>query len=485
MSDVEKLNTFNLYIFGGTGDLANRKLLPALYRQHILGSYTDQSNITGIGTKDLSQDDYLSIVQKSLQKHSDLYSDESWKKFSNILTYKKIDINDDEDWNTFKPQQIDAVKIFYLAIPPSLYETISTKLHSYQCIDQNSRIVVEKPIGSDLETAKKINKSLSIGFSENQIYRIDHYLGKEAVQNLLALRFGNIIFEQSWSNRAIDHIQITVAEDLGVEDRGNYYDKTGALKDMVQNHLIQILCLIAMEPPVSINSESVRDEKLKVLKSLAPFDINTIKTDSVRGRYSDGVYNKEAVKAYVDEDGVDEDNNTETFVALKLFINNWRWSGVPFFLRTGKRMKKKVSEIVVRYKNIPHNIFSSDTKVHSNQLVLRIHPDEGVDLKLNTKEPSVTGFHLEELPLDLNLQDYYEMGHQDCYERLLLDVIKGNQALFVRKDEIEASWEWIDSITKLWSSEAIPMDEYSAGSWGPSSSELMLSKENKKWIDKN
>ena len=347
MSDVEKLNTFNLYIFGGTGDLANRKLLPALFRQFTLGSFSDQSNIIGIGTKELSEEDYLNIVQNSLQKHSDLYSDELWQKFSNKLTYKKIDINNDEDWKNFEPQSIDAVKIFYLAIPPSLYETISSKLHSYQCIDEKSRIVVEKPIGSDLETAKKINDSLSIGFSENQIYRIDHYLGKEAVQNLLALRFGNIIFEQSWSNRAIDHVQITVAEDLGVEDRGNYYDKTGALKDMIQNHLIQILCLIAMEPPVSINSESVRDEKLKVLKSLAPFDLNNIKTNSVRARYSEGVYNKEAVKAYIDEDGVEETNNTETFVALKLFINNWRWSGVPFFLRTGKRMKKRFLRLLL------------------------------------------------------------------------------------------------------------------------------------------
>ena len=306
-------------------------------------------------------------------------------------------------------------------------------------------------------------------------------MGKEAVRNLLALRFANTIFEQSWSNSAIDHIQISVAEDLGVEDRGGYYDKTGALKDMVQNHLLQILCLIAMEPPVSISSESVRDEKLKVLKSLANFNETSIETDSVRATYSEGLSKGEAACSYLDEEGVDIDNKTETFVALKVMINNWRWSGVPFYLRTGKRMKSKTSEITVKYKSVPHNIFSENSKVPSNQLVLRIHPDEGIDLKLNTKEPGVAGFDLEELPLDLNLDDYYEIGHQDCYERLLLDVIKGNPALFVRKDEVEASWQWIDNIINLWESQNVPMEEYNSGTWGPVNSDLLLKRDFRSW----
>jgi glucose-6-phosphate 1-dehydrogenase len=340
---------------------------------------------------------------------------------------------------------------------------------------------VEKPIGTDLNTAKEINDSLATGFNESQIYRIDHYLGKEAVQNLLALRFGNTIFEQSWSNSAIDHIQITVAEDLGVEDRGGYYDETGALRDMVQNHLLQILCLIAMEPPVSIQSESVRDEKLKVLKSLAPFTAENISINSVRAQYLDGISKGEAACSYLDEDGVNAENNTETFVALKLEINNWRWSGVPFYLRTGKRMQSKSSEIVVRYKTVPHNIFSKDASLKPNQLVLRIHPDEGIDLKLNTKHPGVSGFDLEELPLDLNLHEYHEIGHQDCYERLLLDVIKGNPSLFVRRDEIEASWKWIDNIINLWKSEDVPMEEYISGGWGPSNADLLLKREFRAW----
>ena len=358
-------------------------------------------------------------------------------------------------------------------------------MKSYNLVNKNCRVVVEKPLGTNLETSNDINDSLAQGFQEHQIYRIDHYLGKEAVQNLLALRFGNTIFERSWSNAAIDHVQITVAEDLGVEGRGDYYDDTGALRDMVQNHLLQILCLITMEPPVSISSESVRDEKLKVLKSLQSFNKDNIKIDSVRAQYTDGISKGKTACSYNDEEGVDSLKNTETFVALKVAINNWRWAGVPFYIRTGKRMESKSSEIVVRYKNVPHNIFSDQKSLAPNQLVLRIHPDEGIDLKLNTKKPDVTGFDLQELPLDLNLHDYNEIGHQDCYERLLLDVIKGNTALFVRRDEVEASWSWIDNIINLWKSEDVPMEDYISGSWGPSNSDLLLKREYRSWKNGN
>ena len=477
------LNTFDLVLFGGTGDLSTRKLIPALFRQETVSSLDDDSNIIGVGTRDLSQEDYLNVVKTSLDTHFpgfDIHRD-SWDKFKKRITYFKLDITSEEDWSNFKQTDKDRVTVFYLAIPPSLYKDISQKLNDNNFITPNSRIVVEKPIGTDRESANDINKYLSTGFKENQIYRIDHYLGKEAVQNLLALRFANTIFEQSWSSSAIDHIQISVAEDLGVEGRGGYYDKTGALRDMVQNHLLQILCLIAMEPPVSISSESVRDEKLKVLKSLAFFDENSIKSDSVRARYSKGLSKGQPACSYVDEDGVDSKNKTETFVALKVLINNWRWSGVPFYLRTGKRMESKTSEITVRYKRIPHNIFSKDNEAKTNQLVLRIHPDEGIDLKLNTKEPGVSGFNLEELPLDMNLDDYYELGHQDCYERLLLDVIKGNPALFVRKDEVDASWKWIDNIIDLWKKVDMPIEEYNSGSWGPVDSDLLLKRDFRSW----
>ena len=326
------INTFDLVLFGGTGDLSTRKLIPALFRQETASSLDDDSNIIGVGTKDLSQEDYLNVVKVSLDTHFPGFAShyDSWDKFKKRITYYKLDITSEEDWENFKQTDKDRVTVFYLAIPPSLYKDISQKLNDNNLITPNSRIVVEKPIGTDRESANNINKYLSLGFKENQIYRIDHYLGKEAVQNLLALRFANTIFEQSWSSSAIDHIQISVAEDLGVEGRGGYYDKTGALRDMIQNHLLQILCLIAMEPPVSISSESVRDEKLKVLKSLAFFDENSIKSDSVRARYTEGLSKGMAACSYVDEDGVDSDNKTETFVALKVLINNWRWSGVPF-----------------------------------------------------------------------------------------------------------------------------------------------------------
>tara|TARA_B100000497_G_scaffold76004_1_gene85047 strand:- start:13738 stop:15198 length:1461 start_codon:yes stop_codon:yes gene_type:complete len=477
------LNTFNLYLFGGTGDLSNRKLIPAMFRQDILASLSEDSKIIGIGSRDLSRDEYVEMIKESLEKYFPNFNEhkETWKLFSSKVSYIQIDINADDGWNNLREIPNNRPVIYYLATPPNLYKRISSALTQFDLIKENCRVVVEKPIGTDSVTAKEINDSLSTGFNENQIYRIDHYLGKEAVQNLLALRFGNTIFEQSWSNSAIDHIQITVAEDLGVEDRGGYYDETGALRDMVQNHLLQILCLIAMEPPVSIQSESVRDEKLKVLKSLAPFTAENISINSVRAQYLDGISKGKTACSYLDEDGVSLENNTETFVALKLEINNWRWSGVPFYLRTGKRMQSKSSEIVVRYKTVPHNIFSKDTSLKPNQLVLRIHPDEGIDLKLNTKHPGVSGFDLEELPLDLNLHEYHEIGHQDCYERLLLDVIKGNPSLFVRRDEIEASWKWIDNIINLWKSEDVPMEEYISGGWGPSNADLLLKRDFRSW----
>ena len=477
------LNTFNLYLFGGTGDLSNRKLIPAMFRQETLGNIDKESQIIGLGSREISKEEYTQMVKNSLEKYFPSFKDneEAWTRFGQRLNYIKLDISSSEDWKNIKNIPKDMPVVYYLATPPNLYKQISTSLKENNLIEDNCRVVVEKPIGSNLETAQDINNSLSAGFDENQIYRIDHYLGKEAVQNLLALRFANTIFEKSWSNSAIDHIQITVAEDLGVEDRGGYYDETGALRDMVQNHLLQILCLIAMEPPVSIQSESVRDEKLKVLKSLAPFTEETIGINSVRAQYLDGISKGEAACAYIDEEGVNAENNTETFVALKLEINNWRWTGVPFYLRTGKRMHSKSSEIVVRYKAVPHNIFSKEASLKADQLVLRIHPDEGIDLKLNTKKPGVSGYDLEELPLDLNLHDYHELGHQDCYERLLLDVIRGNPSLFVRRDEIEASWKWIDNIINLWESEDVPMEEYISGGWGPSNADLLLKRDFRSW----
>ena len=483
------IDNSTLVLFGARGNLAKVKLIPGLFHLDQAGKLPKNMKILSVGRQEVDESEWHSNIKKMLVEKFNSYDENVFERFIKRNLYHANLQDDPEAFIKFSKRLADEDIFpqnlaFFLSVRPSDFALIVKQLSEVDLLDESEfwkRVLIEKPFGTCFKTAIELQSSIEEHLKEHQIYRIDHYLGKEAVQNLLALRFANTIFEQSWSNSAIDHIQISVAEDLGVEDRGGYYDKTGALKDMVQNHLLQILCLIAMEPPVSISSESVRDEKLKVLKSLANFNETSIETDSVRATYSEGLSKGEAACSYLDEEGVDIDNKTETFVALKVMINNWRWSGVPFYLRTGKRMKSKTSEITVKYKSVPHNIFSENSKVPSNQLVLRIHPDEGIDLKLNTKEPGVAGFDLEELPLDLNLDDYYEIGHQDCYERLLLDVIKGNPALFVRKDEVEASWQWIDNIINLWESQNVPMEEYNSGTWGPVNSDLLLKRDFRSW----
>ena len=479
----QSVPTFNIYIFGGTGDLAQRKLLPALYRHDKDLVIDEFSSIISVGSKEYSQEDYKEFVKSALINHLTCldFEEDTWKRFCKRISYVQLDVNDKKNWHKIHPGKDKVNNIFYLATPPNLYEKIANNLKDNNLVTENSRIVIEKPIGTNFKSAKDINNALSQGFKENQIYRIDHYLGKEAVQNLLALRFGNIIFEKSWSNAAIDHIQITVAESLGMGARGDYYDQTGALKDMIQNHLLQILCLVAMEPPTNIQGESVRDEKLKVLRSLAPVDKNTIKNDVVRAQYVSGAIREEAVKGYHQEEGISNESLTETFVALKIFINNWRWAGVPFYIRTGKRMANKFSEVVVTFKSIPHNIFSQQNNLTNNQLVIRLQPDEGIDLKLMTKKPSASGFDLIELPLDLNLEEYNQDSSYDAYERLLLDVLNANTSLFMRKDEVEASWLWIDHLIQEWNELNIPLQEYIAGSWGPSASDFLLERDSRKW----
>ena len=371
--------------------------------------------------------------------------------------------------------------MFYLAVSPSFYTKITENLNALGSINNDSVIVVEKPIGEDLNSSVKINQSLASYFEEQQIFRIDHYLGKEAVQNLLALRFGNILFEKVWSNVAIDHVQITVAETLGLESRGSYYDEVGAIKDMLQNHMLQILCLVSMEPPTSINSESIRDEKLKVLRSLKPISQDEIENNCVIGQYKDGAIGGKTKASYLDEEGVKEKSKTETFISLKLQIDNWRWSGVPFFLRTGKRMSEKRSEIVVQFKEVPHNIFDSDQKQKNNQLIIQLQPEESIKLKIMIKEPTASGFKLQELPLDLFFDEYYEDDHLDAYERLLLDAIERKSSLFMRRDEVEESWMFIDKLIEAIQVSDLDLEKYNAGSWGPSSSDLLIAKHGSKW----
>ena len=474
----------NIFIFGGTGDLAARKLLPALYRHHKANRLPDNLKIIGIGSRPLSKQEYSDFINANLKEHlnnkevSEILID----SFIKTVDYLQIDFNNPEGFESLASPKLESKKrLYYLAVSPSFYTTINENLNKHKLINKDTAIVVEKPIGEDLESSIKINKSLASYFDENQIFRIDHYLGKEAVQNLLALRFGNILFEKIWSNIAIDHVQITVAETLGLEDRGSYYDQTGAIKDMLQNHLLQILCLVSMEPPTSINSESIRDEKLKVLRSLRPLKEEAIKEHCVIGQYKDGAINGNAKCSYIDESGVSDNSKTETFISLKVLIDNWRWSGVPFFLRTGKRMSEKRSEIVVQFKEVPHNIFDSAQKQKNNQLIIQLQPEESIKLKIMIKEPSASGFKLRELPLDLFFNEYYEDDHLDAYERLLLDAIERKSSLFMRRDEVEESWRFIDQLIKSIQTSGLKLEKYNAGSWGPSSSDLLIAGHESQW----
>ena len=474
----------NIVIFGGTGDLATRKLLPALFRHHKSSRLPKEVKIIGIGSRSLSNDEYLNLIREKLNEHlkQSEFNSNQIDLFLECLNYSKIDFNNSKDFETLNNYDLSKSKsLFYLAVSPSFYTKITENLNALGSINNDSVIVVEKPIGEDLNSSIKINQSLASYFEEQQIFRIDHYLGKEAVQNLLALRFGNILFEKVWSNIAIDHVQITVAETLGLENRGSYYDEVGAIKDMLQNHMLQILCLVSMEPPTSINSESIRDEKLKVLRSLKPMSKDEIENNCVIGQYKDGAIGGKTKPSYLDEEGVKEKSKTETFISLKLQIDNWRWSGVPFFLRTGKRMSEKKSEIVVQFKEVPHNIFDSDQKQKNNQLIIQLQPEESIKLKIMIKEPTASGFKLQELPLDLFFDEYYEDDHLDAYERLLLDAIERKSSLFMRRDEVEESWMFIDKLIEAIQVSELELEKYNAGSWGPSSSDLLIANHGSRW----
>ncbi|MDB4043633.1 glucose-6-phosphate dehydrogenase [Gammaproteobacteria bacterium] len=476
--------SINLFIFGGTGDLAQRKLLPALFRHHKSSRLDNVGKIFGIGSSNLNSKSYSEETKLKLTTYLDdgEFEDHMIDQFLQKITYIQINFNHTNDFeklNSFS--QRDHRNLYYLAVSPTFYKVIAENLHQHSLVSPSSSIIVEKPIGDNHQSSVEINESLAVYFQENQIFRIDHYLGKEAVQNLLALRFGNVLFEKIWSNVAIDHVQITVSETLGLESRGSYYDQTGAIKDMLQNHLLQILCLVAMEPPTNITSESIRDEKLKVLRSLRPINLDNAENDIVIGQYKDGAINSKPKVSYINEDGVDLKSQTETFVALKMLIDNWRWSGVPFFLRTGKRMSEKRSEIVIQFKSVPLNIFDTKNTHKDNQLVIRLQPEESIKLKIMIKKPSASGFELQELPLDLLFDDYYEEDHLDAYERLLMDIINNKPSLFMRRDEVEEAWLFIDQLIKSIEHSNIGLSKYNAGSWGPSSSDLLIAAHNAKW----
>ena len=477
---------FDLVVFGGTGDLAMRKLLPGLYHRDCDGQLAPETRIIGAARSELDPTAYAATVSDALNRfippaELDI---ETRTKFIRRLDYVRVDAGGEDGWARLAERLLphaDRIRVFYLATGPSLFGPICRKLGSMGLASPLARVVLEKPLGHDLRSALAINDEVGSVFAEEQIFRIDHYLGKETVQNLVALRFANVLFEPIWNATAIDHVQITVAEDLGVGERGDYYDRSGALRDMVQNHLLQLLCLVAMEPPPSLEADAVRDEKLKVLRSLRPITDSTVQSRTVRGQYRAGAVNATAVPGYLD-DLQSTRSTTETFVVLKAEIENWRWAGVPFYLRTGKRMAARQSEVVIQFKELPHSIFGETRdQIVSNRLVLRLQPNEGVKLYLTVKDPGPGGLRLKYLPLNLSWAEAFTVRYPDAYERLLMDVVRGNATLFMRKDEVAAAWRWVDPILAAWSAERTAIKPYPAGSWGPSDATALMARDGRSW----
>ncbi|MDI9334924.1 MAG: glucose-6-phosphate dehydrogenase [Cytophagales bacterium] len=474
-----------IVIFGGAGDLSFRKLLPALYMAHLHDKLSASTRIIAIGRQDWSREAYLNFIDTHSPSfiETDAFDAAQWQSFLARLSYISMDATQATHYAKLKaacPQSL--LRVFYLATAPSLFAQICAHLASADLIDSLARVVLEKPLGTDLASARVINTEVGRYFEEHQIYRIDHYLGKETVQNLMVLRFGNSIFEPLWRAPHIRSVQITVAETVGVGSRAGFYDGAGALRDMVQNHLLQLLCIVAMESPISLGADDVRDEKLKVLRSLKKMNVNDVKRDTVRGQYTAGACAGEAVGGYKEEDKVPADSRTETFVALRATINNARWANVPFFLRTGKRMQKRQSEIIIEFSEQPFTIFGLAAHHQPNRLIIRLQPEESIQLEMMVKEPG-SGMNLNPVRLGLDLQHSSDKRRAEAYERLLMDVLKGRLTHFMRRDELEAAWMWIEPILDGW--EALddkPLD-YCAGSWGPGASSALMAREDQKWLE--
>ncbi len=475
-------------IFGVLGDLSRRKLLPALYHLEKEGLIHKGTRIIGVARRAIGLDKFKDNVNSALNKFvkEDL-DEETVKRLLSRLTYCLINLDKPEEYKALK-DILDKKRVFisYFSVAPSLFETICEGLNYACLISSTARVVLEKPIGQDLASSLEINDMVARFFNEDQVYRIDHYLGKETVLNLIALRFANSIFTTNWDHNSIDHVQITVAEQVGIEGRWGYFDKSGQLRDMVQNHLMQILTLIAMEPPVNLDGESLRAEKLKVMKALRPITDENVDDRVVRGQYGPGYIKGRKVPGYLEEEGANPNSTTETFVAIRVDIDNWRWADVPFYLRTGKAMATKHSEVVINFKALPHNIFhDSYKKLPPNKLIIKLEPDEGVEIEVLNKVPGIgEGVSLQRTMLDLSFSQAFKGKRiADAYERLLLEIMKGDQALFVHRDEVELSWKWIDSIQKAWKRANSPLRSYPAGSWGPVASVALLARDGREWED--
>ncbi|TQV75062.1 glucose-6-phosphate dehydrogenase [Aliikangiella marina] len=480
---------FDLVIFGGTGDLSMRKLMPAMYYAFHQKKCIDGSRILVCCRKQSDFDslkDQIKAALKSYTKTSE-FSEERWQSFSQLLVPVLLDLIDiEKGWQAFADLfegREELVRVFYLAVMPSIYGACCENLSQKDLITPSSRIVVEKPLGYDHETAEEINETMANFFQENQIYRIDHYLGKETVQNLLALRFSNFLFENIWDCKAIDHIQISIGEQVGLEGRAGFYDGAGAMRDMVQNHLLQLLCLVAMESPNKLQADDVRIEKIKVLKALKPMLDEHIDKNVVRGQYVSGSVNGEIVPGYLDELG-DHESNTETFVAIRAFIENWRWAGVPFYLRTGKRLKHRSAEIIVQFKDVTHNVYPDiNQKLKPNRLIIQLQPDEKIQLQLMAKDIGKEDNVLKPMTLNLDFSTQNSDFKTTAYQRLLMDAIDGNSTLFIHRDEVKAAWRWVDPIIEHWQETNNKPELYKAGTWGPAKADDLFKRKSQGWID--
>lgn len=487
MPKIIPVASFDGVVFGATGDLTMRKLLPALYYRFRDRQIPETSRIIAAARSHHPEAEYRGMAEAALRRHvpeADLDAD-TIAGFLSLVTYVAVDGAGEEGWSDLSRllgERPDQVRSYYLATSPSLYGKICRNLATHDLITPHSRVVLEKPIGHDLTSARAINDQVGRVFPESQIFRIDHYLGKETVQNLLALRFANTIFERLWNADVIDHVQITVAETVGVEGRGGYYDTSGALRDMLQNHMLQLLCLLAMESPLSLDADAVRDEKLKVLRALKPIPAHEIPARTVRGQYGPGAIGGQAVPGYAEDLGTGTRSLTETFVALRLELMMPRWAGVPFYLRTGKRLPQKMSEIVVQFRSSPFSIFPPESFAREpNRLVIRLQPQEGIKLEMMTKEPGPGGMRLRPTGLDISFEETFNQRYPDAYERLLMDVVRGNATLFMRRDEVEAAWAWADGVLQAWADRPEPPRPYPAGTWGPTAAIALIERDGRTW----
>ena len=487
MASTQTVQACDLVIFGAKGDLARRKLLPSLYQLEKAGQINDETKIIGVGRAEWDKATYTQEVDKALRTFMKEEIDQAiWEKLSARLDFCNLDVNESAHFTKLGKllDQKNRVTVNYFAMPPSTFGAICKGLGQAKLNAKPARVVMEKPLGTSLETSQEINDSVGEYFDESQVFRIDHYLGKETVLNLLALRFANSIFVNNWDNKTIDHVQITVAEEVGIEGRWGYFDQAGQMRDMVQNHLLQVLTMIAMSPPSDLTAASIRDEKIKVLRSLRKIDHTNVREKTVRGQYTAGFVQGKKVPGYLDEEGANKTSSTETFVAIRVDIDNWRWAGVPFYLRTGKRLPAKCSEVVVYFKNPEMNLFKeSYTQLPQNKLTIRLQPDDGVDIEILNKVPGLDHKHkLQTTKLDLSFSETFNESHlADAYERLLLESMRGIQALFVHRDEVEAAWTWVDSIIEAWEKDGESAKPYQAGTWGPVASVAMITRDGRSW----